>query len=697
MLSGDLLSQLSTLKKDIRASRDLAQGTVRGTSARYGFVSLDDGRDAFLPPDEMDRVFHGDRVEVLVETKISKKEGQEDKEQFQAKLEKLVYTPLKQLAGRYCVKGKGHFVIIEQQQHTRWIFVPPNARANAKDGHNVTARVTQHPYETGKAHARVLSNIGNETHVNAARQFTLALYQLFDGFGKDVSDQARALQNQSMIDVSDTSRSDLRSYPFVTIDSANTRDMDDALCVELTDTGWKLRVAIADPSSEIPWESPIDHIALLRAHTVYLPGKPVPMLPEELSTERYSLLAGQDRLALVATLEIDTEGQVKSYAFESAIVQSQAKLSYQQVSALFNEEDFTPASQLDDASPFTDQLNQLQLCATALHAYRKEHQLVGEYRPDFMLLLNKEGKLDSIEKIEKSDAHLVVEEAMLACNQCAGEFLAEHKAGIYMSQSGYRDERRDDIEKLLKESLGEDNVADTAELKNYLALIKQLRQHPDSTQLMAKQQRFQQASEPSLVPAPHFGLGKNYYATITSPIRRYQDLYNHRIIHALLENKKTVRLRNKQLERLKETIANNRNASRAMEQWLVADYLQSRIGETFTAYIALLTNQGVGVRLVDTGIEGFIVGIKGNQGKGKNKKNSAEKGKQAERKEEAEGKEETEENSEAQYDKISFNNQRMELTWNSTELMLEQEVEVTLVAVDMEKKKPIFEWSKRPV
>ncbi|MFT6386890.1 MAG: exoribonuclease-2/ribonuclease R, partial [Cellvibrionaceae bacterium] len=593
------------------------------------------------------------------------------------------------LAGRYCVKGKGHFVIIEQQQHTRWVFVPPNARANAKNGHNVTARVTQHPYQTGKAQARVLSDIGNETNVNAARQFTLALYQLFDGFGKDVCDQARSLKSKAMIDATETLRSDLRSHPFVTIDSANTRDMDDALTVESTDNGWKLRVAIADPSSEIAWESPIDHIALLRAHTVYLPGKPVPMLPEELSTDRYSLLAGQDRLALVATLEVDGSGHITDYSFESAIVQSKAKLSYQQVSALFNGEDFTPAPQLNDAIPFTDQLNQLKQCATALHAYRKEHQLVGEYRPDFMLLLNKEGKLDSIEKIEKSDAHLVVEEAMLACNQCAGAFLAEHKAGIYMAQSGYRDERRNDIEKLLKESIDENKVADTADLNNYLALIKQLQQHPDGAQLMAKQQRFQQASELSLVPAPHFGLGKNFYATITSPIRRYQDLYNHRIIHALIENKKSVKLRHKQLERLKETITNNRNASRVMEQWLIADYLQSKVGETFIAYIALLTNQGIGVRLVDTGVEGFIVSIK--ESKSKNKDDAKAKEKQQA------GKEETKENSEVQYDKISFNNQRMELTWNNTPLLLEQEVEVKLVGVDMEKKKPIFEWLKRPV
>jgi len=697
MLSGDLLSQLSSLKKDIRASRDLAQGTVRGTSGRYGFVALDDGRDAFLPPDQMDRVFHGDRVEVLVETKQAKKVDNEEKEkeQYQAKLEKLIFSPLKQLAGRYHVKGKGHFVIIEQQQHTRWIFVPPNARANAKEGNNVTARVTQHPYETGKAQARILSDIGNKTDVNAARQFTLALYQLFDGFGKDVNDQVGKLKHKDIAQtlseqIAHTGYKEYQDAPFVTIDSVNTRDMDDAITIETTDTGWSLKVAIADPSSEIEWESPIDHIALLRAHTLYLPGKPVPMLPEELSTERYSLVSNQDRLALVANLTVESSGKVTQCQFESAIIRSKAKLSYQQVSALLSGSEYQCPPQLDDAEPFAEQLRSLKDCANALHRYRKDKQLVTEYRPDFILSLNKEGKLDSIEKIEKSDAHMLVEEAMLATNEAAGEFLSAHNAGIYMAQKGYRDERRDDIEKLLKEVLGEDKVNNTSELEHYLdviAQIKALEPKEHAEQLMAKQQRFQQASEASLTPSAHFGLGKRHYATITSPIRRYQDLYNQRVIKALLANKKPVKLRNKQLDRLKETIANNRNASRSMEQWLIADYMQSKVGETFTAYIALLTNQGIGVRLVDTGIEGFIVGVKAPKKKTNKTETPAEtdtpEGGNAQAQESA-------------YDKISFNNQRMELKWNNTELFLEQEVEVKLVSVDMEKKKPIFEWVKKP-
>ncbi len=109
---------------------------------------------------------------------------------------------------------------------------------------------------------------------------------------------------------SDPQRTDLTDVDFVTIDSAGTRDMDDALAIKQTDAGWTLLIAIANPGSEIKANSALDNISFRRAQTLYLPGKPVPMLPEGLSTERYSLIAGKDRLALVSKLTVDKHGKV---------------------------------------------------------------------------------------------------------------------------------------------------------------------------------------------------------------------------------------------------------------------------------------------------------------------------------------------------------------------------------------------------
>ena len=661
MLSSDVLSQLSTLKKEIRANKDTAQGTVRGTSGRYGFVTLDDGRDAFLNPEQMDRLFHGDRIEVEV--------TQNEKEQYEAKVEKLIHSPLKQLAGRYCIKGKGHFIIYETQQYSRWVFVPPKARANAKDGHYVTGRIIQHPFENGKAQAKITQNIGLETDINTARQYSLAMFQLFENFPKDVLEQTEQLQQQPILQGND-SRKDLRQQPFITIDSANTKDMDDALSIEATKDGWQLAVAIANPSSEIPWDSPLDTIASRRGQTIYFPGKPVPMLPETLSTERYSLISGEERLALVCHLSVNHSGEVASYHFEEAVIQSHAKLSYTQVAALLKEQPYKAAPQLDDASPFKEQLLTLKRCADALHQYRANHQLVTDNKSDTILILNGQGTLASIETVERTLAHTIVEEAMIATNQAAGHFLAQHstpekRAGLFMVHPGYRDERREDIEKLLAEKLGEQFAHSTQELVNYISNIRQLQSDDSHASLLAIQLRFNQGSEPSSQPGAHFGLGAQYYATITSPIRRYQDLYNQRVIQAILHKQTPRVLKSRQIEKLKESNGNSRSASRFIEQWLIADYMEDKIGQVFDGYIALLTNQGVGIRLLETEIEGFVAGKKENKDK-----------------------------PEEAYDKISFNNQRMELTWNDKPLYLEQKVQVKLVAVDGNKKKLAFEWTE---
>ncbi|MFT6791194.1 MAG: exoribonuclease-2 [Cellvibrionaceae bacterium] len=659
MLDRNVLTQLSTLKKEIRASRDVQQGTVRGSSGRYGFIDLDDGRDIFLAPEQMQRVLNGDRVEVVV--------TQKNKEQFEARLEKLLFSPQKQIAGKYCLNDKGHFVIVEQHQHTRWFFVPSKLRISAQDGQYVTARIQQHPFDSGRVQIKNIQVLGPEFNAETMRKFTLASFQLHDGFPPDAKEQSQHLQTKKLELIDNDYRQDLRNLDFVTIDSKGTKDMDDALRIISTDEGWCLSVAIADPSDEILPDSPLDKVAWRRAQTIYFPGKPVTMLPEALSHERYSLVSGLDCYAIVCEMHIGTDGQVKRHRFIPAVIQSKGKLSYQQVTALLNGRDYTLPAQLDSAVPFRQQLQILKACTEAMRTYRRENQLVNEGRNDFLLILNERGHLEKIEKLKATIAHLLVEEAMVATNQCAGNFLAENKTGIAVVHRGYRNERREDIEKLLKEWLGQETFSDSRELDNFIAMNHTMQKDPEAKNALAVQRRFLQGSELSLEHEPHFGLGAPYYANITSPIRRYQDLVNLRSIHWILKGKKDKlgQIKPKVVKGLNEVLSNNRFALRFMEQWLIANYMKDKVGRTFQGYIALLTSQGVGIRLLDTGIEGFIVA---------RKESKAKPGED--------------------FDKISFNNQRMELSWNGVPLYYDQLVSVTLGAIDTDKKKLVFQWAE---
>ncbi|MFT6102142.1 MAG: VacB/RNase II family 3'-5' exoribonuclease [Candidatus Endobugula sp.] len=662
MFSNDQLSALTNLKQNIRSSRDIAQGVVRATSGRFGFVGLDDGRDAYLNPDQMERVFPGDRVEVEI--------TKNDKEQFEAKLEKLLDSPVNFLSGRYRVRGKGHFIATDLHNFDCWIFIPPKMRMKCTEGCYITAKVTQHPFKDGRAQAKVTQNVGDENTPFIEKLYSVCKHRIESNFSAEIESTAKQLIEQApQTDLADDSQGtltiqDLRHIDFVTIDSASTRDMDDALAISQTDNGWQLSVAIAAPSTDIPFNSSLDKTARKRAQTTYFADKPLTMLPETLSIERYSLKAGEERQSLVFQCLIDNDGAVSNTAFIPAIIKSHAKLSYMQVAALLNGQEYNSNPSLSDPADFKTPLEQLQQCTQTLHSYRQAHHIVLDNRADFALYLNKQGKLENIEKIERNCAHSIVEEAMLLTNRCAGDFLAEHKAGLFVHHRGYREERRKDIEALLTEKM-HTTISDTQELASYVCTIRALQQSDDAGLLLSIQQRFLEASQLSTEPKPHFGLGFDHYATITSPIRRYQDLYNQRAIYKILANQAVDTLNAQQLEQLQGNVKESRQASMFMEKWLICDYMASKVGEKFTGTVSLLTNQGIGVRLDDSGVEGFIAAKKADKRKPK-----------------------------APFDKISFNNQRMELTWDDQPIALDQSINVTLLRCDHDKNKLEFGFSE---
>ena len=276
-------------------------------------------------------------------------------------------------------------------------------------------------------------------------------------------------------------------------------------------------------------------------------------------------------------------------------------------------------------------------------------------------------------------AHSIVEEAMLATNMCAGDFLAKHDVGIFSCHGGIREERRKDIEMLFKEQLPEDIAIDTTKLESFCHMIRTIQSEEKYQPLLAIYQRHLQASELSIRPKPHFGLGIEHYATVTSPIRRYQDFYNHTAIRSILNNKLESGRRAdreqqhsspnppievKQLEKINAQLNYNRQTVRYLENWLICDYMTNKIGQTFMATICLLNRRGVGVRLVDTGIEGFVHANKT-----------------------------VKEGAKTSPDKLSFNQQRMQLTWNEDCYLLNQSVKVTLIKIDQDKKSLHFAWS----
>ncbi len=593
MFDKNTLAQLTELKTAIVASKEYGQGTVVGSNGRFGFVKLSDGRDAFLNPEKMQSVLPGDSVKVLI--------TENDKGKLEATVETLLEPAFKRFIGEYKIKGNNHFVLPDAKNFSRWLFVPPQFRNKSKEGDTVLCELMRHPFhEEGKAAAKVVANIGKGSEPYFEHKFIIAKYGLYRYWPKEATEQANECrQRVNNLD----GREDFTHIPFITIDSASTRDMDDAVYAEATEQGWKLSVAIADPSSFISPSSPIARGARDYGQTVYMPGEVLPMLPEHLATDAFSLLENEVKPALICQASILKSGEIADFTFTKGNIKSRAKCNYPAVAAF-----------LQDGTPFTDDdainktVTTLGEFAKTRLGYRQEHNLVHEDQPDFDLQLNNKGKISHIIRRERSVSHKLIEEAMLVINLCAGEFLANAKAGIHTRHDGLRQDRLGEIKSLLKEELTapDDAIPDNLETaEGYKTLIKLLRSHPKS-HLISPLKRMSATSHLSVEAKPHSNQGYAHYATVSSPLRRYADLSNHWSIAQLLDGKTAQSASDRAVERLNETLDNGRKAVREIEQWLKSQYINELKGQTEQGHIRVITQQGFGVKLDDTGLEGFV-------------------------------------------------------------------------------------------
>lgn len=649
MLNKDALQQLASLKSSLVAQKDIAQGTIRTTTKRFGFILLDDGREAFIDPEQMLRVLPDDRIEAEINTNT--------KGQFEATLTKLISPGLNEFVGRYVSKGNNFFVEPDVLNFNRWLFVPPADRKGLNEGDLLHCQIARHPFNNeGKAQVRIIKRLGTPSEPGIESRYAIARFQLPCEWTQAAQTQASSIHWSPL--VFENNELDLTHLPFVTIDSETTRDMDDALYIQANDQGWEVFSAIADPTKHIAFDSPLEQAARARASTHYLLGHTLSMLPTDLSQDTYSLVAEQKRPALVCRLQVAKDGAITSYSFVEAVIRSHQKLSYQGVyEALTGDEPTTHYS-----SELRALLGLLRNFAQARSAYRQTTSLLMEEKPDYLFLLNEQKKIDRIEKRDRNIAHRIVEEAMLATNLCAGELFVQHPGyGIFSSHVGFRPERINDALSLLQEDRPDLVPGDLSQLDDFLRLFRELRFNPDlnpaNAPLHSLLQRQLQAGALSLEPIPHFGLGFKAYAMVTSPIRRYNDFFNHLAIKRLLRGEPALQLDNPQafVEQLQNQLNQGRQACRFTESWLACQFMSHHIGSVHTGSIALVTSTGIGIRLEDWGMEGFVTLVARDSDV-----------------------------------KAQFDSRRLSLTVEGNTYRLDEKVQVMIDEVDIEKRRVTF-------
>ncbi len=584
---------LAQLKQQLHSQTPRVEGLVKGTEKGFGFLEVDSQTSYFIPPPYMKKVMHGDRVIASLNT---------EKEREVAEPESLVEPFLSRFVGRIQKKpNDARLSIIPDHPLLRdAIQARPIAgiEYDFQQGDWVIGEMRRHPLKGDKAfYADITEVITNADDHFAPWWVTLSRHQL--------EKEAPTDDVPEMLD-EHLDRQDLTALDFVTIDSASTEDMDDALFVtENPDGTLKLTIAIADPTAYVAEGTPLDLTARHRAFTNYLPGFNIPMLPRELSDNLCSLHPNQRRPALVCSVTVNTDGKLENdIQFYSAWLESKAKLVYEEVSDwLEGQGNWQPPSETIER-----QIRLLHKVSTLRSQWRDQNALVFKDRPDYRFILDDKGNVLEIVTEPRRTANRIVEECMIAANVCAAITLRDDLGyGIYNVHMGFDPAHIEQAVAALQANGVECNAETLLTLKGFCELRRHLDAQP--TQFLdSRVRRYQSFAEISTKPGPHFGLGLEAYATWTSPIRKYGDMVNHRLLKAMIAGKETVEPSSDMTQQLVDRRRFNRMAERDVGDWLYARYLQDKADSTtrHPTEIIDISRGGMRVRLLDIGAVAFI-------------------------------------------------------------------------------------------
>ena len=306
---------------------DLLPGVVIANPDGFGFLRLEaGGDDLFLPPMEMRKAMHGDRV-------LARVTGVDRRGRREGAILRVLERRLNRLIGRFCLEAGISYVVPDDRRIQRNVQVPPDERLGAQNGQLVVVELIDAPNEHGPQRTpigRVLAVLGDRLTASLAVQAAIHGHEIPHEFPQAVLDEAADVPLTVSESVA-AQRVDLRELPLVTIDGEDAKDFDDAVYCEPNRDGFRLVVAIADVSHYVRPGTPLDEEAQKRATSVYFPGFVVPMLPETLSNGICSLNPKVDRLCFVCDMQVERDGSVSRSKFYEAVMNSHARLTYTQV------------------------------------------------------------------------------------------------------------------------------------------------------------------------------------------------------------------------------------------------------------------------------------------------------------------------------------------------------------------------------
>lgn len=583
-------------------------GIYRKNQKGFGFVRLEEREDeVYIAKENSLNALNGDRVLIEIIEEENKVKSAE------AKVVKILKHEKDTMVGIFQNNKNFGFVVPDDRNFGTDIFIAKKDMGKARSNHKVLVKITKYPEKGKKVEGKILEVLGNVNEAGVDMLSLIKEHNLPSTFPEPVVQEAKRFENK--VDKKDIpNRVDFRDKEIFTIDGEDAKDLDDAVRVEKLKNGnYRLEVHIADVSFYVRENSLLDNEALIRGTSIYMLGRVIPMLPRELSNGICSLNAGEDRFTLSCLMEIDEKGKVVASEIVKGIIKVTERMSYTDVQAILDQSN---EQTIKKYKPYISHFKLMEELAQILKNKRKEQGYLNLDIPESKIDLDMDGRVTNIAKYETTFAHEIIEQFMLTANETVAEkFFWLEAPFIYRVHEDPDLEKIQELNKFLfnfgmKIKANQDNIYP----KEFAKILEEVKGKEEEKVVSNLVLRTLKVARYEAQNQGHFGIASKYYCHFTSPIRRYPDLFIHRVIsNYLRENydvsEKWVEEKRVQAEeRAKQSSEREKIATkveREAEDLKKAEYMEKRIGEEYEGIVSSVTSFGIFVELENT-VEGLI-------------------------------------------------------------------------------------------
>ena len=586
-------------------------GTFRKNQKGFGFVKIEELEDEiYISKENTLNALNGDTVQFEIKANQEKSEDQK----IEGKIIKIIRHEKNTVVGTFQKNRNFGFVVPDDKNFGTDIFISKSHWGKARNNHKVLVKITKYPEKGKNAEGEIIEVLGGINEAGVDMLSLIKQYELPYKFPEEVVNEAKAFGTK--INPNDMeNRKDLRNDIIFTIDGEDAKDLDDAIHVEkLANGNYKLDVHIADVSHYVREKTELDKEAYLRGTSIYMLGRVIPMLPRELSNGICSLNAGEDRYTLSCSMEITPKAKIVNSDIYKAVINVTERMSYTDVQKILDKSDKEVLTRYEKYIKDFELMAEL---ANILKAKRNENGYLNLDIPESKIILDENGFAIDVKKYETYFSNEIIEQFMLAANETVAEkFYWLQAPFIYRNHEAPALDKVKELNKVLfnfgyKIKISKEDIIYPNEFAKILEDVKGKPEEKVVSNIILRTLRVAKYEAEN---KGHFGIASKYYCHFTSPIRRYPDLFIHRIISKYIEtdymvNDFWIKKYEKRAEKRAENCSERERTATKVEREAIdikkAEFMEDKIGEEYDGIVSSVTNFGIFVELDNT-VEGLI-------------------------------------------------------------------------------------------